>query len=196
MSEDLPPMSDGPPPPAVLIQMMTGYWVSQAVYVAAKLGLADVVASGVGDVADLATRTGADPSSLRRVLRALASVGVFKETSPGAYGLTPLAGLLRTGTPDSMRALAIMYAEEQYSAWGDLLHSVSTGEPAFDHQYGMPIFKYFRLNREADQVFNEAMTGYTNQLVGAVVAAYDFSPFHRIADVGGSYGTLLAAILQ
>jgi O-methyltransferase domain/Dimerisation domain len=196
MSEDPAPVPGGPPPPAVLMQMMTGYWVSQALYVAAKLGLADLVADGVGDVHGLAARTGADASSLHRVLRALASVGVFTEASPGSYGLTPLAGLLRTGTPDSMRALAIMYAEEQYRAWGELLHSVRTGEPAFDHQYGMAIFEYFRLNPQADQVFNEAMTGYTNQLVSAVVDAYDFSPFQSIVDVGGSYGTLLAAILQ
>ena len=135
MSEDLSPVPDGPPPPAVLMQMMTGYWVSQAVYAAAKLGLADLVADGVGDVDVLAERTGADASSLHRVLRALASVGVFTEASPASYGLTPLAGLLRAGTPDSMRALAIMYAEEQYRAWGELLHTVRTGEPAFDHQY-------------------------------------------------------------
>src|SRR3954452_8605242 len=196
MSEDLSPVSDGLPPPAVLMQMMTGYWISQAVYVAAKLGLADLVADGVGDVDDLAARSGADAFSLHRVLRALASVGVFTQTSPGSYGLTPLAELLRTGTPESMRALAIMYAEEQYRAWGEVLHSVRTGEPAFEHQHGMAVFDYFRLNPQADQVFNEAMTGYTNQLVSAVVEAYDFSPFHTIVDVGGSYGTLLAAILQ
>jgi len=196
MSEDPSPVPGGPPPPAVLMQMMTGYWVSQALYVAAKLGLADLIADGVGDVDDLAARSGADAFSLHRVLRALASVGVFTETSPGSYGLTPLADLLRTGTPDSMRALAIMYAEEQYRAWGEVLHSVRTGEPAFEHQHGMAVFEYFRLNPQADQVFNEAMTGYTNQLASAVVDAYDFSPFHTIVDVGGSYGTLLAAILQ
>jgi hypothetical protein len=86
MSEDLSPVSGGPPPPAVLMQMMTGYWVSQAVYVAAKLGLADLVADGVGDVDDLAARTGADASSLHRVLRALASVGVFTEASRARTG--------------------------------------------------------------------------------------------------------------
>ena len=145
---------------------------------------------------ELAARTGTDASSLQRVLRALASVGVFTEAAPGSYGLTPLAELLRSGTPDSMRALAIMYAEEQYRAWGDLLHSVRTGQPAFDHQFGMDLFDYFRENPGADQVFNEAMTGWTNQLVSAVLDVYDFAPFHTIVDVGGSYGTLLAAILQ
>jgi hypothetical protein len=174
--------------------MMTGYWVSQALYVAAKLGVADLLAEGPRPIEDLAAATQTDAPSLRRVLRALASVGVFTEARPGTFALTPLAALLRTGTPDSMRALAIMYAEEQYRAWGDVLHSVQTGETAFE-QFGTSYFAYLAQHPEADRVFNEAMTGYTTQFVGAAVDAYDFSPFKTIVDVGGSYGTLLAAIL-
>jgi hypothetical protein len=117
------------PLPAALLQMITGYWVSQALYVAAKLGVADLLVDGPQPVEHLAAATQAHAASLRRVLRALASVGVFTETSPGGYALTPLAALLRTGTPGSMRALAIMYAEEQYRAWGNALHSVRTGGP-------------------------------------------------------------------
>ena len=188
--------SSAAPPPAILLQMMTGYWVSQALYVAAKLGVADLLADGPRPVEDLALASGTHAPSLRRVLRALASVGVFTEASPGVYALTPLAALLRSGTPDSMRALAIMYAEEQYRAWGDILHSVQTGETAFDQQFGTSYFAYLAQHAESDQVFNEAMTGWTAQLVGAVVEAYDFSPFRTIVDVGGSYGTLLAAILH
>ncbi len=108
----------GSPPQVALLQMMTGYWVSQALYVAAKLGVADLLADGPRSVEDLAKATLTDPPSLRRVLRALASAGVFTEAGPGVFALTPLAGLLRTGTADSMNALAIMYAEEQYSALG------------------------------------------------------------------------------
>jgi hypothetical protein len=184
------------PPPAALLQMMTGYWVSQALYVTAKLGIADLLADGPRRTEDLAAATHTHVFSLHRVLRALASVGVFTEATPDSFALTPLAALLRTGTPDSMRALAITYNEEQYRAWGDLLHSVRTGEPAFDHQFGMPIFAYFAAHPEADRVFNEAMTGWTTQLAGAVVDAYDFSAFTTVVDVGGSYGTLLAAILR
>src|SRR5919112_5581325 len=99
------------PPPVTLLQMMTGYWVSQALYVVAKLGVADLLSDGPRSVDYLASATQAHAASLRRVLRALVSVGVFTEASPGVYALTPLAALLRTGTPDSMRALAIMYAE-------------------------------------------------------------------------------------
>jgi hypothetical protein len=196
MSED-EAMGTGPSPlPATLLQMMTGYWVSQALHVAAKLGIADLLADGPVDCEDLAAATDTHAPSLQRVLRALASVGVFTEVSPGSFALTPLAELLRSETPGSMRALAIMYAEEQYRAWGELLHSVRTGEMAFDHQFGMSYFEYLAQHPEADRVFNEAMTGWTHQLVGAVVDAYDFSPFKTVVDVGGGYGALLAAILR
>jgi len=196
MSENGPTGADAVPPPATLLQMMTGYWVSQALYVAAKLGVADLLAEGPRPVEALAVATQTDAPSLHRVMRALASVGVFTEAHPGTFALTPLAALLRTGTPDSMRALAIMYAEEQYRAWGDVLHSVRTGKTAFEKQFGTSYFAYLAQHPEADRVFNEAMTGYTTQLVGAVVEAYDFSPFTTLVDVGGSYGTLLAAILR
>ena len=190
MSENLPNGAGGVPLPATLLQMMTGYWVSQALYVAAKLGVADLLADGPRTVDDLAAATQTDGPSLRRVLRALASVGVFTEASPTTFALTPLAVLLRTGTPDSMRALAIMYAEEQYRAWGDFLHSVQTGETAFEKHFGTSYFAYLAQHPEADRVFNQAMTGYTTQLVGAVVKAYDFSPFktvvERALNTGGS----------
>ena len=196
MSEEVEMGAGASPPPATLLQMMTGYWVSQALHVAAKLGIADLLADGPVDCEDLAAATDTHAPSLQRVLRALASVGVFTEVSPGSFALTPLAELLRTETPGSMRALAIMYAEEQYRAWGELLHSVRTGEMAFDHQFGMGYFEYLAQHPEADRVFNEAMTGWTHQLVGAVVDTYDFSPFKTIVDVGGGYGSLLAAILR
>ncbi len=196
MSEDVGMDAGASPPRATLLQMMTGYWVSQALYVAAKLGIADLLADGPVDCEDLAAATNTHAPSLQRVLRALASVGVFTEVSPGSFALTPLAELLRTETPGSMSALAIMYAEEQYRAWGEMLHSVRTGEMAFDHQFGMGYFEYLAQHPEADRVFNEAMTGWTQQLVGAVVDTYDFSPFHTVVDVGGGYGALLATILR
>ena len=196
MSEDVGMGTNASPPPATLLQMMTGYWVSQALHVAAKLGIADLLADGPVDCKDLAAATNTHAPSLQRVLRALASVGVFTEVSPGSFALTPLAELLRTETPGSMRALAIMYAEEQYQAWGELLHSVRTGETGFEQQFGMGYFEYLAQHPESDRVFNEAMTGWTHQLVGAVVDTYDFSPFKTVVDVGGGYGALLAAILQ
>lgn len=188
--------ADSAPAPITLLQMMTGYWVSQAIYVAAKLGIADHLANGPIGVDDLAAVTHSDTSSLQRVLRALASVGVFTETAPGQYGLTPTAALLQTGTPDSMRSLAIVYGDELYRAWADFLHSVQTGQPAFEHHFGMGPFAYYAQHPDAGHIFNEAMIGYTNNVAGAVAAIYDFSPFTTVVDVGGGYGALLASILQ
>ncbi len=197
VSENLQMVTGVVPPSATLLQMMTGYWVSQALYVAAKLGVADLLAEGPLSIEELAATTRTDAPSLRRVLRALASVGVFTEANgAGAFALTPLAALLRTGTPDSMRALAIMYSEEQYRAWAYILHSVQTGKTAFEQQFGTTYFAYLCEHPQADRVFNEAMTGWTTQLAGAVLEAYDFSSFKTVVDVGGSYGTLLAAILR
>lgn len=187
----------GPTPQSVtLLQMMTGYWVSQAIYVAAKLGLGDCLADGPRGTDDLAAATGVHAPSLHRLLRALASRGVFTEASPGYFALTPLAALLQTGTSGSMRALAITYNEEQYRAWGDLLHSVRSGQPAFESQFGMGPFAYFAQHPEADRVFNEAMIDWTNQIADAVASTYDFSPFETVVDVGGGHGTLLAALLR
>jgi hypothetical protein len=185
-----------PPPHTALLQMMTGYWVSQSIYIAAKLGVADLLADGPRPVEALAAKTQSHASSLYRLLRALASVGVFTETSPRTFALTPMAGLLRTGTPDSMRALGITYCEEMYTAWGSMLHSIQTGEPAFAQHFGMGPFPYFATHPEADRIFNEAMIGYTHQVANAVTGSYDFSPFGTVVDVGGGYGTLLAAILR
>ncbi|HEU5101083.1 MAG TPA: methyltransferase [Roseiflexaceae bacterium] len=184
------------PPDVTLLQLMTGYWGAQAVYIAAKLGLADLLTDGPVSSDDLAAATQTDPLSLYRVLRALASIGVFMEVAPRQFALTPTAALLQTATPGSMRSLAIIYNEELYRAWGDMLHSIQTGQPAFRHHFGMAPFEYFAQHPEVDRVFNEAMIGYTHRVARAVVEAVDFAPFKTIVDVGGGYGTLLAAILQ
>lgn len=196
MSNDLSRGSETPPPPVALLRMMTGYWVSQSIYVAAKLGIADLMTGGPQPVEELAATTRSHAPTLHRVLRALASAGIFTETAPGSFGLTPLATLLQSGTPGSMRALAIMYAEEQYRAWGDVLESVQSGEAAFNRVYGSDYFSYLAEHPESNRVFNEAMVGWTRQLVSAVVDAYDFSRFGTVVDVGGGYGALIAAILQ
>lgn len=196
MTIEAPTDVAAPPAPAILLQMMTGYWASQAIYVAAKLGIADHLAEGLVDVRELARATATDAGSLYRLLRTLASTGIFSEVEPGQFGLTPLAALLRTGTPDSMRALAITYNEEQYRAWGDLLYSVQTGGVAFEHHYGMMPFDYFETHPETDRVFNEAMISWSNQVAGAVASTFDFSPFSTIADIGGGHGAMLTAILQ
>lgn len=175
----------GPPPPIALLQMMTGYWVSQAIYVAAKLDIAELLADGPKTCEELAGATGSHSQSLYRVLRALASAGIFTEATGGSFALTPMAELLQSEHPASMRSLAIMYAEEQYRAWGDLLHSVRTGQRAFDNMFGTDYFTYLAGQPDSDQVFNQAMIGWTNQLVGGVVDVYDFSEFKTVVDVEG-----------
>ncbi len=183
------------PPPVRLVQMMTGYWISQSVYVTAKLGIADQLTDGPRTSEELAAACQAHAPSLYRLLRGLASVGTFTEVDVGRFALTPTAELLRTDHPDSMRALAIMYGEEQYQAWGDALVSIQTGTPAFDRRFGASYFHYLAAHPEAAATFNTAMTGWSAQVASAVVEAYDFSDSTTVVDVGGGHGTLLAAIL-
>jgi len=176
--------------------MITGFWISQAIYAAAKLGIADLVKEGPKPCEELAQATGTHPQTLYRLLRALASVGVFHEGKDGRFGLTPLAEYLQSGVPGSLRAFAIMQSELQYRAYGEVLHSVKTGETAFQRVCGQELFPYLTQHPTAAAVFDEAMTGYTTQVAATVAAAYDFSQFGTLVDVGGGHGTLLRAILQ
>jgi O-methyltransferase domain/Dimerisation domain len=185
------------PPPVALLQLVTGYWVSQAIYVAAKLGLADVLQDGPKRCDELAQATATHARSLSRLLRALASVGVFAEVEPDRFGLTPLAALLQTGVPGSLRALAIFLGEpEHWRPWGNLLHSVQTGQTAFDHTFGLRPYEYLAQYPAAAEIFHGAMTEFTTRATGAITTAYDFSQFGQLVDVGGGHGALLTAILQ
>jgi SAM-dependent methyltransferase len=186
-----------PPPHVQMLQMISGFWLSRSVYAAAKLGLADLVRERPRTVAELAEATGTHAQSLYRLLRALACAGVFAEDEAGRFGTTPLAATLERDAPGSMRAFAMTeLGEEHYPAWGELLHSIRTGETAFDKVFGMPVFDFFARNPENARVFNDAMTGLTNVAGAAVVEAYDFKPFRRVVDVGGGHGGFLAAILR
>src|SRR5258708_5740546 len=123
-----------PPPSGVMLQLIAGFWVSRALYIAAKLGIADLLAAGPQESTALAAATGTHAPSLRRVLRALASVGVFAEDEQGRFALTPLGATLQTDVPGSLQAWAtVQLGEDHYQAWGELLHSVQTGEVAFNH---------------------------------------------------------------
>jgi hypothetical protein len=184
------------PPAAALTGMLAGYWVSQALYVAARLNVADELAAGPRTVAELAAATGAHAETLYRLLRALASVGVFAEEEGGRFTLTPLAEPLRTG-PGSLRALALHWGEEpSWKAWGGLLDSVKTGRTAFPLVNGLDVFPYYAAHPESGQPFHDAMTGYSAMVGAAVVEGYDFSPFKQVVDVGGGHGGLLVDILK
>src|SRR5262245_58874027 len=128
-------------PHAKMRDLLTGYWVTQALYVAAKLGLANHLKDGPRTAEALASATGTHPPSLYRLLRALASVGVFTE-SPSGFALTPLGECLRRDLPGSMWGMAVMNGEEHYRAYGDLLYSIQTGKPAFEQMVGMPVFEH------------------------------------------------------
>jgi hypothetical protein len=191
-----PQQPKDPSSPEALIQMITGFWISQAIYAAAKLSIADLVKDGPKPCEELAQATGMHPRTLYRLLRALASVGVFREGEDGRFGLTPLAAYLQSGVPGSLRAFAIMQSELQYRAYGEVLHSVKTGETAFNLVFGQELFPYLTQHPPAAAIFDEAMTNYTMQVAAGIVAAYDFSQFGTLVDVGGGYGTLLTAVLQ
>ncbi|WZP00950.1 methyltransferase [Isosphaeraceae bacterium EP7] len=190
---------DATPPAAFLAlqNLVLGKWVSQAVSVAAKLGVADSLKDGPRNCDDLARMHQADPSSLYRLLRALASVGVFSEVSDRRFALTPTAEFLRSDVQGSLRAVATMGGEDfTWRPWGDLSLTVKTGERAFDRIFGMPPFKYLAEHPDAAAIFDASMTGWSMQNSNAVAAAYDFSGIGTLMDIGGGHGYLLATILK
>ncbi|MFN6964830.1 MAG: methyltransferase [Pyrinomonadaceae bacterium] len=185
-------------PDAALLQMAGGAFVSQALYVAAKLGIADLLADGPQSVEYLSVATSTHELSLYRVLRALASVGAFVETEGRRFANSPVSEMLRSDHPRSMRDGVIWLNEEpHWRVYGHLMHSVRTGEPAWDLVHGEPVFQYlFETNKELGAIFNRAMTSYSSQTIGPILDAYDFAGAGVIADIAGGYGHLLAAVLE
>jgi ubiquinone/menaquinone biosynthesis C-methylase UbiE len=179
-----------------LLHMLTGYWSTQVIYVAAKLGIADLLEHGPKTSDELAISTGTHAPSLYRLLRALANLEVFEEDETGCFSLTPLGQCLVSSTPGSMRARAIIGGEEFYSAWADLLNSIQTGDSAFDHVFKMPLFQYLAQNENAANNFNNTMAGSAVQAAIAIITAYDFSWARTIVDIGGGDGPLIASILN
>ena len=184
------------PPQAQLGQMITGYWTSQAIYAAAKFGVADLLTDGSKSVDQLATATGTKPELLYRLLRALASVGIFAEDDNRQFSLTPLAEPLRSDVQGSQRSLALMMGEDQYRAWGNLADTVETGDNAFEKVFGKPIFDLLAEQPEKARIFDAAMTGIHGRETGAILDAYDFAGINVIADIGGGNGSKITAILQ
>jgi SAM-dependent methyltransferase len=180
----------------ILSRMIVGSWVTQAIYVAAEIGIADLLGGGSRMADELARETRMDSASLYRVLRALASVDIFREDDEGRFSLTPMGKLLGSDAPGSKRALAIMAGAEFYRSWGGLLSSVETGGAAFDKVFGKPFFHYMRANPDRWQIYDAAMTGVHDSETKPVLDAYDFASCRIIVDVGGGNGLALAAILR
>lgn len=180
-----------------LLALIRGYRISQAIYVAAKLGLPDLLADGPRDVDDLARATDSHPTSLRRVLRFLAGVGVLDEVAPGRVALTTMASTLRTGVPGSLRpAVLFMLDESHWRPWAHLLHTVRTGETAFHHVHGADLFDYLAAHPAAAALFNEGMAGNSPAHARLIATTYDFSGTSLVVDVAGGRGRLLATILE
>lgn len=180
---------------AQLFDMLAGFMRTQALSVVAKLGVAEVISSEPRDVAEIAREVGAHEPSLYRLMRFLATEGVFVEVEPRQFARTPLSDGLRTDTPLTARWLAIMLGSEHYSAWGEAMHSFVTGKPAFESVHDLPFFEYLSAHPEQEVVFGRAMAaGTTGRL--AALTSYDWSGVDRVVDIGGGTGTALAAVLS
>jgi SAM-dependent methyltransferase len=184
------------PPGVVLYQMAVGHYVSRALHLAAKLGLADQLAGGARDAGALAAATGTHAPSLRRVLRLLASVGVFDEQADGRFALTPLGAALRSDVPFSSRASVMLFAGVGIQdSWKELEYCVRTGQPAF-RKHSPDGDAFSNMDPEQTRVFDEAMATFAPATAAAIAAAYDFSKVGTLVDVGGGNGALLIGILS
>jgi hypothetical protein len=185
------------PPQAALYHLATGHYLSQALCLAAKLGIADLLNDGPRPAKDLAEATGTHAPSLNRVMRLLASAGVFEGQENGAFALTALGACLQEGVPGSARAMVMLFAGERiHNAWQELEYCVRTGEPVFRKRGLDDPFTDPARSPEENATFDAAMADLTRRTAVAVAAAYDFAPLRTVVDVGGGNGALLIGILQ
>jgi C-methyltransferase len=184
------------PAPAAMMEMIIASWTSQAITVAAQLGVADALADGPLPIGELAARVDADEDALRRLLRALISKGIFRHRRDGRFELNSLAGTLRSDAPISMTWAAQFYGSaEQRERWTLMVDSIRTGSTVVPALRGKESFDYFAEQPELAELFNQTMTSVSELTDGPVVAGYDFGAYPTIVDVGGGHGPLLAAIL-
>lgn len=184
------------PPDVRLIDMASIYEQSQCLYVAANLKVADCLVDGAQDTESLATKLNVQVEPLDRVLRYLHELGIFGRDSVGRYTLNQVSEFLVSTHPQSMQPVVVLYNEETYTAWSNLLHAVKTGENAFAHTYKMPLFEYHKAHPNCADIFNRGMTSISIPLDRAMADDYDFSAYRTLADIGGGQGNLLRAIVQ
>jgi DNA-binding transcriptional ArsR family regulator len=185
------------PPAAAMMEMIINAWAAQAITAAADLGIADALAKGPLSADELATAVGADADTLSRLLRALISRGIFRQRRDGRYELTPLADVLRSDAEVSVAAMARFVGAPQHREhWSHLTGAIRTGRAVVTELRGKPMFEYLADEPELAEIFNAAMTNSSGVAIASVTAAYDFSPYGTIVDVGGGHGRLLAAILN
>ena len=185
-----------PPPQAVLMQMSLGYTVPFLLRTAAQLRLADHLAGGARTAEQLAAATSTHAPSLYRLLRTLAANGVFSEDQLHRFSLTPLAEPLRSDVPGSVRTSILSITGDLFVVpWSKLLYSVQTGQSAFDKYFGAPFFDHLTRHPDEAALFSDLLIGINSADPPAVAAAYDFSSFSHVADIGGGTGHLLATVL-
>jgi orsellinic acid C2-O-methyltransferase len=186
------------PPGLALYRIGVGHYFSRALALAAKLGIADLLKDGPRHCDDLAAATGTHVASLARVMRLLASIGIFEERPGGNFALTQVGELLRSDVPGSMRSMVQLFAGVTIQdSWKELEYCVQTGEPAFRRNSSYAdTFEAMAANPEQARVFDEAMATFAPMTAAAIAASYDFSPFRRLIDVGGGNGALLLGILK
>jgi O-methyltransferase domain len=185
------------PPFLELYQLTTGAWLTQAISVAARLGVADAIASGASTTAEIAQQVGAHPSTLYRLLRALSDHDVFAEGPGDRFALTPMGESLRSDGSHSLRRWAIWTGARFYrDAWSDLEQAVRTGEPSFARVHGADLFGYLDAHPDDAAVFDGAMQDIAANFLAGILAVYDFSGYSTVVDVGGGTGALLSAILH
>ncbi len=168
-----------------LLDLIQGSVITQAIYVAARLGIADILSEGPLTAGEIAKRAEADPEATYRLLRALSGYSVFAERDDGQFELTPMAGGLRDDAPDSMRGIALLMGHPLlWEEWGHLISSVRTGEASLPQLRGMGAYEFLMANPEYAAAFFQGMGSLSGPETGSVVAAYDFSRFGKIVDVG------------
>lgn len=179
-----------------LLAMIGGFRLSQAIYVAAKLGIADLLAEGPRRAGELARLTDTHPQALYRLLRALAGAGIFSEDDSSCFSLTPTGAFLRRDVDGSLHGQASLMGEPWvWGSFGELLESIRTGQPAFDRLYGAGFWDYLAASDERAASFDAAMTDLSSMEIDALLAAYGLDGATAVADIGGGRGALLAAIL-
>ena len=190
-------MSNDLPPPTRMLQIITGYWVSQAVGTAARLGVPDQLADGPRKSSEVAKAVGADPQALFRLMRMLASIGIFAMDEQERFGLTPLGDTLRSRVPGSVRNFAVAeIAPGHWQPWGKMYEAIKTGEPMCESALGMTLWDWYAKNPEESEYFSGAMGDLSAAVADEVIRIYDFAKFQTVVDVGGAHGILLTAILK
>lgn len=189
--------TQGVPPVATLYRLLNGYLIGRAVQVAAQLGIADVLKDGPRSTAEIATAVGAHAPTLYRLLRALASIGVFTEVEHNSFALTPLGDCLRSDVPVSLRALASLLGSDMYlQTFDHMLEAVQTGISPFEPTFGQTMYSYLGQHPDEGALFDMGMDSISSMVNPVVLAAYDFSSIRTIVEVGGGQGALMAAILH